>query len=311
MESAPFYNDVAHGPDGGAAHWLLASDGIRIRVVHWTVDAPKGTVIIFPGRTEFVEKYGNAAQEFTQAGFATCAIDWRGQGLADRMQPDRGLGYVRDFADYQLDVTAAMDHVRALGLPEPYYLVGHSMGGCIGLRALHNGLPVKAAMFSAPMWGIQMSLPTRPFAWGVTTLARIFGVDARIAPGQTTQNYTATTSLGENSLTSDPAMWAIMQEQLRKYPDLALGGPSMTWLSEALREMRTLSQMKSPNAPCLTFLGTEETIVMPSRIHDRMGRWPNGELVIMQDGRHEVMLETPTIRRKVYDQTCAHFAAHK
>jgi lysophospholipase len=310
MEKAPLYDDVAHGPEGGAAHWLTASDGIRIRVAHWTPPAPKGTILIFPGRTEFAEKYGDAAREFTDAGYAVCAIDWRGQGLADRMQPDRGLGYVRDFADYQLDVIAAMDHVRALGLPEPFYLVAHSMGGCIGLRALFNGLPVKAVMFSAPMWGIMMTPPQRPFAWAVTRIARAFGVDARIAPGQSTQNYTASTTLDENALTSDAEMWGVMQDQLRKYPDLALGGPSITWLSEALREMHTLSYMPSPAVPCLTFLGTNEKIVMPSRIHQRMANWPGGELVIVPGGRHEVMHETPQIRRKVYDQTCAHFAAH-
>ncbi|SEV99255.1 lysophospholipase [Cognatiyoonia koreensis] len=310
METAPLYNDVAYGPEGGAAHWVTASDGVRIRVAHWMAPQAKGTVLVFPGRTEFIEKYGDAALEFTNAGYATAVIDWRGQGLADRMQPDRGLGYVRQFSDYQDDVTAMLDHVRALSLPEPYYLVGHSMGGCIGLRALLNDLPVKACMFSAPMWGIMMAPPTRPFAWVVTTAARALGLDSRIAPGQTTQNYTAITPLADNTLTSDPRMYEIMQEQLRKYPDLALGGPSMTWLNEALREMLALSRMPSPDIPCLTFLGTDEQIVTPSRIHERMKRWPKGELVIVPDGRHEVMLETSAIRRTVYDRTIAHFAAH-
>lgn len=310
METAPFYEDVAHGPKGGAAHWLTTSDGLRIRAAHWNADAPKGTVLIFPGRTEYAEKYGDAAREFVNAGYAVVAIDWRGQGLADRMQPERGLGYVKEFGDYQHDVTAVMAHIKALGLPEPYYLVGHSMGGCIGLRALFNGLPVNAVMFSAPMWGIMMSPPTRPFAWTVTTLARAFGVDARIAPGQTTQNYTATATLEENGLTSDARMYGIMQDQLRQYPDLALGGPSMTWLNEALREMLALARMPSPDLPCLTFLGTDESIVTPSRIRDRMARWPKGELVVIPNARHEVMHENDAIRRTVYDQTIAHFARH-
>lgn len=310
MENAPLYSDVAHGPEGGVAHWITASDGLRLRAAHWHADDPKGTVIIFPGRTEFIEKYGDAAREMTEAGLSAIAIDWRGQGLADRMQPDRGLGYVKQFSDYQLDVTALMDHVQALGLPAPYYLIGHSMGGCIGMRALHNGLDVKAAMFSAPMWGLMLVPPTRAFAWTVTTLARTFGLDARVAPTQTTQNYTTVTPLADNTLTSDPDMYAIMQEQLRKYPDLGLGGPSMTWLNEALRECLALSRMPSPATPCLTFLGTDEAIVSPSRIQDRMARWPNGELVIVQDGKHEVMLETPEIRRSVYEKTLAHFAAH-
>lgn len=310
MENAPFHADVAYGPEGGAAHWLTTSDGLRLRAAHWTVPAAKGTVIMFPGRTEFVEKYGDAALEFTQAGYAAAAIDWRGQGLSDRMHTDRGLGYVKNFTDYQSDVTALMDHVRALGLPEPYYLVAHSMGGCIGLRALHNGLPVKACMMSAPMFGIMMSPPARPFAWAVTTAARMFGLDSRVTPGQTTQNYTLSTSLAENSLTSDADMYAKMQNQLRKYPDLGLGGPAMNWLHQALHEMLALARMPSPDVPCLTFLGTEETIVMPSRIHERMARWPNGELVVVPGGRHEVMLETPDIRRMVFDKTIVHFAAH-
>ena len=46
--------------------------------------------------------------------------------------------------------------LEGLGAPKPWFLIGHSMGGAIGLRALHDGLPVQAAAFSAPMWGIAM-----------------------------------------------------------------------------------------------------------------------------------------------------------
>ncbi len=66
----------------------------------------KGTVLLFPGRTEYIEKYGRAARDLYQRGFATLTVDWRGQGLADRMLEDARIGHVHYFTDYQKDVAA-------------------------------------------------------------------------------------------------------------------------------------------------------------------------------------------------------------
>ena len=75
--------------------------------------------------------------------------------------------------DYQRDVAAVMALARAEALARPpFHLVSHSMGGAIGLRALHDGLPVRAAVFSAPMWGIRMHPALRPLAWALATLLR-------------------------------------------------------------------------------------------------------------------------------------------
>ena len=104
---APFFADVAEGPEGGAAHWLTTEDGLQIRVGHWTRPDVRGTVIVFPGRTEYVEKYGRDARILLEAGYATVAIDWRGQGIAARTQPNRAIGHVDYFPDYQRDVAAA------------------------------------------------------------------------------------------------------------------------------------------------------------------------------------------------------------
>ena len=310
MQAAPFFDDVAGGPDGGAAHWLTTSDDLKIRVGHWTAPGVHGTVLLFPGRTEYVEKYGRAAKSLLEHGFATVAVDWRGQGLADRMANDRGLGHVNAFTDYQRDVAAMLDHVRALGLPSPYYLIAHSMGGCIGLRALMQGLPVNAAMFSAPMWGIGMGRLLRPVAWGISTMSRQFGFDMRVAPGQDTSNYLERVAMNENELTHDPEMFAYMQAQLRAHPELGLGGPSLRWLNEALVETRQLAARPSPDVPTLTFLGMQETIVDPLRVRRRMGEWPSGQLTVLPRCKHEGMMESVDVRTRIFDATAAHFNAH-
>ncbi|SFR35939.1 lysophospholipase [Yoonia tamlensis] len=307
MEPAPLFDDIANGPAGGAAHWLQTSDGLRIRAAHWPKSSATGTVLIFPGRTEFIEKYGATAKALHQRGFASVVVDWRGQGIADRMTPNRAIGHVGRFRDFQHDVAAVIAYAKAQDLPEPYFLIGHSMGGCIGLRALHEGLDVKAAMFSAPMWGIQMAVALRPLAWGLSAVSRQLGFDQVLAPGQVAQPYVLRAAFEGNTLTNDRAMYETLGDQLRSYPDLALGGPSLRWLNTSLREMHRLNQIPSPqNIPCLTFLGSNEAIVDPTRIHDRMARWPDGQLRVIQGGQHEMLMDS-AVQNEILDATAAHF----
>lgn len=310
MDAAPYFDTVADGPPG-AAHWLTTSDGVRIRVGHWPKADAKGTVLIFPGRTEYVEKYARAAADLAARGYAALAIDYRGQGLADRLHADRGLGHVGAMKDYQLDVAAALDHARALNLPEPYSLIAHSMGGCIGLRALYEGLPVKAAAFSAPMWGIQMSAPMRPVAKIVTLVGGWLGQLDRVVPGQNTKGYLNSVTFADNLLTNDAEMFAYMRNQIATHSDLSLGGPSIRWLDGALRETAGLAARLSPDLPCVTFLGTQEAIVDPDRIHDRMKRWQGGRLSLFDGCKHEIMMDTPANRTRLFDEACALFDAHR
>ncbi|MBS1303017.1 alpha/beta hydrolase [Loktanella sp. SALINAS62] len=310
MRYAPLHSDLADGPDSGAAHWLKTTDNRQIRVGHWVSDTDRGTVLLFPGRTEYIEKYGRAAASLRARGYATITLDWRGQGLAERLLPFRATGHVHSFRDYQKDVAAMLTHARDLGLPKPFYLIAHSMGGAIGLRALIEGLPVRAAMFSAPMWGIQMNASLRPFAWALSVAARRVGMDTGMAPGQKVENYVNRITLDMNELTSDPDMFDYMIHQLTEQPDLGLGGPSLRWLYEALNETRNLARLTSPRTPCLTFLGSAETIVDAPRIRTRMDKWPGGTLDVIDGAKHEVMMETPDVRERVFDATCALFDAH-
>ncbi|MDA9207609.1 alpha/beta hydrolase [Octadecabacter sp.] len=309
MEAAPYHADIAGNPDG-VCHWLTCVDGVRIRVGHWPLANAKGTVLVFPGRTEYIEKYGRTAADLKLRGYASVAIDWRGQGIADRLLENRAIGHVDVFEDYQLDVKAMLTHVKKLGLPEPYFLLAHSMGGCIGLRSLYDDLPVKAAAFSAPMWGIKMSPALRPIAWGLSSVSKPLGFSGVFAPGQQAETYVMRAVAAENTLTSDISSFDILKQQLTAHPDLALGGPSLHWLNEALSEMRILSQRTTPNLPCLTFLGSDEEIVDPVRIQDRMGRWPNGTLVHLENGRHEVLMERPELRDRVFADLTVLFDAH-
>lgn len=310
MTPAPLFGDMAGGPDDGKAWWLTTSDGVRVRMGAWGFDAPKGTILLFPGRTEYIEKYGITAKDFLDHGYATVAMDWRGQGLADRLTGDRVKGHVLHFRDYQTDVGAMLQAVEDLGLPKPYMLIGHSMGGCIGLRALHSGLPVQAAAFSAPMWGILMPQGVAPLAPTITKVGTALGLGTRLIPSARQDDYVVAEPFEDNTLTRDPEMFERMRQHLSAHPELGLGGPTFRWLHEALREMEALMAAPAPDLPCLCYLGTNERIVEPDNIRKRMATWPKGTLTVVPNAEHEVLMEVPETRHRVATEICAFFDQH-
>ncbi len=309
-DTAPLYNDVAAAPEGGAAYWLNTTDGVRIRVAAWP-DGDKGTVLLFPGRTEYIEKYGPAAGELAARGFATMVIDWRGQGLSDRACSNKMAGHVGDFGDYQRDIDAMVDAAQGLDLPRPFYLVSHSMGGAIGLRALMNGLQVNAAFFSAPMWGILMSPVTKPIAATLTTAFTGVGMGCAFAPGTNEKSYISTNPFDDNVLTTNENMFNWLTEQERSYPDLKLGGPSMAWVKAALQECQALAKLPPPDTPATTFLGGNERIVDPNAVISYMQNWANGELVMIDGAQHEILMETPPTMKQAYDAMGHLFSQHR
>lgn len=318
MEDAPFYADLAEGPDGGQAWWVKASDGVRLRVGYWPGGGKstkksagkgtnRGTVLFFPGRTEYIEKYGRTAGHLRNRGYGMIAIDWRGQGLADRLADNPLLGHVGRFSDYQLDVAAMVKLAQEIDAPKPWYMIAHSMGGCIGLRALHEGLPVNAAVFSAPMWGIGMSPALRPFAWAGSWLSQYIGTGEKFAPGVLHQSYVLTSPFEGNDLTGDAEVFEYMKNHIRQKPAFALAGPSLHWLHQALMETRALRALPGPDYPAKTFLGGLEDIVDTSSPPQVMENWASGELIRVAGAKHEFPMEQAYIRDAFLDETCALF----
>ncbi|MEQ6204125.1 alpha/beta hydrolase [Sulfitobacter sp. HNIBRBA2951] len=301
LTPAPLHTDIHPGPDPSAAFWAETPDGKQIRLGVWSTAGARGTVLIFPGRTEYIEKYGVVAGEFAARGLASVAIDWRGQGMADRMLEDGLVGHVDHFTDYQKDVAALMRAARTLNLPRPYFLVAHSMGGCIGLRAVIEGLAVQAAAFTGPMWGINISPHMRLPARILSTLMPKFNQGHRLPIGSTTNPYVLSEPFENNMLTTDPVMYDMMRDQLKAHPELRLGGPSYIWLREALAETMHLAQRAAPSLPTITYVGTNERIVDVPRIHARMDGWKGGQLREVEGAEHEILMERPDIRNPVYD----------
>src|SRR6266849_11164265 len=70
-------------PEGAVMGVLKTPAGISVRCARWPPPSDrKGTVCIFQGRIEFIEKYFEIVRDLNARGFAVATLDWRGQGLS-------------------------------------------------------------------------------------------------------------------------------------------------------------------------------------------------------------------------------------
>ena len=87
-------------PDDVVSGTIKARDGVELRFARWAPPAGrKGTVCVFTGRGECIEKYFETVRDLRARGFAVAMIDWRGQGHSARQLSDYRKGYVRSFRD--------------------------------------------------------------------------------------------------------------------------------------------------------------------------------------------------------------------
>lgn len=303
MDTAEIHTDVSTAPETAKGYMTTASDGVPLRIGVWETTKPcHGTVLFFPGRGDYIELYGNAVTALIEAGFNAVVLDWRGHGLSGRISDNPKMGHINSFAEYQHDVDAMLKSVDQLQLAKPLYLIGHSMGACIGLRSLLNGLDVAAVAFSAPMFGIYMAPYERAAAWPLTWALTTIGKGEMYAPGFNDDSYVFRHDFADNTLTNSLPEYERWIMQGTKHPNLHTGGPSMSWLYAALKECSDLAKLPSPDVPCLTFCGTQETTVRVRSIRDRLDNWPNGHLEQVLDAKHELFLELPKVRDTVLKQ---------
>src|SRR5438552_4166784 len=127
-------------PAGAVVEMITARDGITLRTARWPSlsPKPKGTICLFQGRSEYIEKYFEVIRDLRARGFAVATLDWRGQGLSERALPNARKGHVHDFSEYDRDLEAFMKEVVLPDCPPPHFALGHSMGAAPVIRTAYH-----------------------------------------------------------------------------------------------------------------------------------------------------------------------------
>lgn len=279
-------------PPGAEALWFEGADGLRLRAALFQPTATlRGSVVLSPGRTEFIEKYFEVARELQGRGWVVLVHDWRGQGLSDREHPDRLAGHASGFVGYLADFERLLDH-SADRLPKPWIALAHSMGGGLTTLALARGLANRFA-------GVVLTAPMFAVTPRVAPLLIAGACAAQIATGGG-RRYALRLEPGGHGtrLTRDEKRLERWRGQIKAHPDLALGGLTWGWLDMAMRLTRALTPptLAGLTIPALVSRAAVEDLV-DNRVMERVvAAMPDARLIDVPDSWHEVMMERDEAR---------------
>jgi lysophospholipase len=296
-------------PPGAEVAALRAGDGTLVRCACWrSHDTASGTLVILPGRSEFIEKYFEVTADLMRRRFAVIALDWRGQGGSQRELDDPRKGHIDDFSIYRRDLQALVAHMTALDLPKPWYALAHSMGGAILLDALADGETAFArAMLSAPMIGLY-GLPSRTLAQILVRALNLVGLGGSYLPGSGKHAPSLFDPFPGNPLTSDETRYQRCAATLIAGPDLALGAPTTAWTAAAFRLMRGFANPEfglTIACPLLFANAGADTIVSAHAAEALASRIRGAASITIPGARHEILFERDACR----DQFWAAFDA--
>ncbi len=288
-------------PRGGRAEWVEGAGGVRLRAALFPAQGEaRGSVVLSPGRTEPIEKYFEVIGDLTGRGLVVLAHDWRGQGLSQRLLPDRMRGHAEGFEGYLDDHRTLLDAFAAR-LPQPWIALGHSMGGALELLALAKGeTRLAAAFLSAPM----LAIATRPWpAWLALRIVRLSGRLGRSREYALPVYDPAGDRFPLDRLTHDRPRYDRYKAQLRACPDLAIGALTWGWLDFALRAGAALAErgaLEGVDIPVSIVAAGQDHLVLNAVDRAAAKRLPRGRYLEIAGAFHEILMETDTVRNRVW-----------
>jgi lysophospholipase len=290
-------------PDDAMAGTLKTPDGVTLRFARFAPPAGRrGTVCVFPGRSEWIEKYFETARDLRNRGFAVAMLDWRGQGLSDRALGDRYKGYVGSFAEFDTDLETFMREVVLPDCPPPIFALAHSMGATIVLRAVARGQRwFDRVVLTAPMLGIAL-VQSMGIVGTILRGMRFAGLGGMYVP----RRYPGVLDLrpfAGNPLTSDPVRFARNAAILEAEPALALGGPTVAWADAAFRAMHAMGEPSYPariRQPILIVAAGRDVIVSNSVIEDFAMSLRAGSHLVVVGSQHELLMEQDRYRSQFW-----------
>jgi len=288
-------------PEGAVTGMLKTPDGVALRFARWLPPAGrKGTLCIFHGRGEFIEKYFEVVRDARERGFAVATLDWRGQGLSQRLLDDPRKGHVGDYSEYDVDLDTFVKEVVLPDCPPPLFALGHSMGGAILIRSVHRGRRwFDRMVLSAPMLGLVGPINTRSARLSARAL-HILGFGQSYVP---TGGATAIQPFVGNLLTSDPVRYERNAAIIEAEPSLAIGSPTIGWADAAYRAMSTFGELNYAERlrqPMLIVAAGRDQLVSTPVISQFAVRLRVGSNLVIAGARHEILMEADRFRSQFW-----------
>ena len=293
--NAPLPNPRRSIPKGMSFAEWRAEDGWPLRSFSWPQPGKaRGSLLFLTGRGDFVEKYLEVLIHWHTLGWNLAGFDWRGQGGSGRLLADPLICHQVDFDPLVGDLAAFVDQ-WAGSTPGPHVVVAHSMGAHLTLRMLGEAPHrIDAAVLASPMIDIRvMGVPGWALGW-LAAAAGLIGLSRRRISRRDVGDVG-----GRMTSCSDRRADKIWWKTTR--PDLASGVPSWSWVRAARTSIRRLRReaVAKIAIPILVLTSEKDPVVDVRAIRRLAETLPQGELMAVPGGGHELMRETDARRLPV------------
>ncbi len=290
-------------PQGLVAGEVVGGDGTRLRYgICRRPEASRGTVCVFEGRGEFIEKYFETIEDLSERGFAVAILDWRGQGGSARRLKNPFRGHVASFRQYDEDLIAFMTGAVLPDCPPPYFALAHSTGGLVLLRALTTRNWFQKAVLSAPLIDFAPVPLPRVLVRVMARLAVLCGLGRLFVPTQARRPLEEK-DFPDNRLTSDAVRFALAARTAVEAPQLGSGGPTFAWLDAAFSAVRELARQPRSSlflAPVLIVAARDDKVVSADAIRRFAQQRPGVAAVFIEHARHELLQERDPVREQFW-----------
>lgn len=290
-------------PDGMVAGRVKAADGVSLRYA--LCPGPligRGTVCIFQGRGDFIERYFETIEDLQSRGFDVAILDWRGQGGSDRRGSDAYRARVRSFREYDLDLTAFMTEVVLPDCRPPFVALAHSTGATVVLRALKARNWFERVVLSAPLIDIAPVALPRSVVRLASRVMVLLGQSRAFLPGRPRRPMRPEDFPG-NPCSSDKARYLRDCRILEAAPQLGIGGPTFGWLNAALAaitELARYSRKTTLRAPVLIVAAGDDRLASSEASRQFARRVPGVAAVTIAGSLHEPLMERDEVREQFW-----------
>lgn len=278
---------VAEFPDLTHHFGVIESHEHQLAAHLWTPRDATGTALVIHGYYDHVGLYGHLIRHLIGRQLAVLAFDLPGHGLSSGAQAT-----IATFDHY----VEAFDACRqALGrhLPQPWHLVGQSMGGAIAMEwLLANAVTRKTSPFA----GVILLAPlVRPYLWPIN---RVFFELFRRFVSERTRTF------------ADNSENAEFLEFLRNRDPLQARILPVQWVTAMLAWKKRFVQYKPSDLRPLVIQGCADRTVDRRYNMKVIGRLFDAKVVYIPEARHHLVNESVAIRAQMLLAIDTEFARH-
>jgi len=283
-------------PPSQIAGYFTSFDGKRLRYAIFRSGShlPKGTVVLLHGRNECIEKYYETIRDLNEMGLWVATFDWRGQGGSDRLLKNPRRGHIGRLRHLIRDLDTFLETIVLPDAKLPFFLLGHSMGALVALRAAPRlANRIERMVLCSPFVGATgQSMPN----WLIKFLAHTCSLTGF---GWVQFHRDRQRSFDDNEVTSDPIRYERNSTIFATHPELGVGPPTARWISEmisAIEDTMTISYLQQIVIPTLVIAPTNDRLVPYSAFEELSQKFRAGKLITIPGAAHEVLQDRDIFR---------------